>query len=183
VGWSDRAGVCVEAPGRRGRSRARRLFAPDTILDTLAALPPAPADAADPYEGTRQLLHGLDEPSLIAEHVDIAGSRKTLDRVDLPDVPLVVLTAAANGLAGALPAALRRKTDAVWRDEQDELAGLSDDSVHAVARLSGHFIQREQPELVVAAIRAVERAARAHTQLAPCRAVFRGLAAGCLPPS
>jgi pimeloyl-ACP methyl ester carboxylesterase len=154
---------------------------PDTIPDTLAVLPPAPTDLDDPYAGTRQLLRGLDDPSVISEHVDLEGSRKTLHNADLHDIPLVVLTAGANEIASALPTALRHNANNICRDDQNELAGLSDDSVHAIARLSGHFIQNDQPDLVLAAIRGVERAARAHAKLAPCRAIFRGLAARCVP--
>jgi pimeloyl-ACP methyl ester carboxylesterase len=156
---------------------------PDTIPDSLAVLPPAPTDADDPYAGTRQLLHGLDDPSTISEHVDLEASRKTLNKVDLHDIPLVVLSAGANELVATLPTALREKADGIWLDEQHALAGLSDDSVHAIARLSGHFIQNDQPELVLAAMRAVDRAARAHAKLQPCRAIFRGLAARCLASS
>src|SRR4051794_25873218 len=149
---------------------------PDAIPAALSVIPPAPTDLDDPYAGTRQLLHGLDEPSTTAEHVDLEASRKTLHKADLHDIPLVVLNAATNELVAALPTPLRRRADGIWVDEQSELAALSDDSVHAIARLSGHFIQNDQPDLVLAAMRGVERAARAHGKLEPCRAIFRGLA-------
>jgi pimeloyl-ACP methyl ester carboxylesterase len=41
----------------------------------------------------------------------------------------------------------------IWQDLQRELAKLSSNSVYSVVESSGHFIQRDQPEVVVDAIR------------------------------
>ena len=43
---------------------------------------------------------------------------------------------------------------------QTELAGLSSDHAHVLALRSDHFIYRDQPALVVRAVRAVVRAVR-----------------------
>ena len=43
----------------------------------------------------------------------------------------------------------------IWQDLQRDLANLSSNSVYMVVESSGHFIQRDQPEVVVDAIRRV----------------------------
>ena len=43
----------------------------------------------------------------------------------------------------------------IWQDLQRDLANLSSDSVYSVVESSGHFIQRDRPEVVVDAIRRV----------------------------
>lgn len=58
---------------------------------------------------------------------------------DLGELPLTVLTAADR--------------DATWNAMQAELATISTESTHIVADHGGHFLQRDNPELVRAAIR------------------------------
>ena len=41
----------------------------------------------------------------------------------------------------------------LWQDLQRDLANLSSNSVYRVVGSSGHFIQRDQPEVVIDAIR------------------------------
>ena len=43
----------------------------------------------------------------------------------------------------------------IWQDLQRDLANLSSNSVFSVVESSGHFIQRDQPEVMVDAIRRV----------------------------
>jgi hypothetical protein len=45
--------------------------------------------------------------------------------------------------------------DRIWRELQEDLAKRSTHGEFRVAEKSGHFIQRDQPDLVVAAIRDV----------------------------
>lgn len=105
----------------------------------------------------------------------------------LPGVPLVVIT---RGRADAdelqlLPAALQRKAGRLWVDMQDELAALSDDSVHVVAPRSGHFVQSPadgQPGVVIRGVRAAAAAARDHAALPACARIFRGAAVHCRSP-
>jgi pimeloyl-ACP methyl ester carboxylesterase len=152
----------------------------DTIADWLDALPPAPRDDLDPYRDIRRLLTDSGQPTTNFERVDREKSAKALHKVDLPDVPLVVLTAATSSLSLAVSGPVGNRIYDIWLREQDELARLSEDSVHAVARLSGHFVQNDQPELVVAAVRAVETAARSGSELPACGALFRGPGVRCV---
>jgi pimeloyl-ACP methyl ester carboxylesterase len=55
------------------------------------------------------------------------------------------------------PAAQER----LWRRLQDELAALQPGSTHVIATRSGHDIQHEQPDLVLAQVRRVVAAVRA----------------------
>jgi hypothetical protein len=64
---------------------------------------------------------------------------------------------------------------------QNELAGLSQDSVHVLAPKSSHFVQTDAPDLVLASLRAAVSAVRHDRHLGTCAAIFRRVADGrCL---
>jgi pimeloyl-ACP methyl ester carboxylesterase len=98
----------------------------------------------------------------------------------LGHTPLVVIT---HGLGDpALPARVRRPIERLWMRMQDELAAMSRDSLHVVATRSGHFVQLYsggQPMVVVRAVRAVVDAARRHSPLPACAALFTGPGVAC----
>jgi pimeloyl-ACP methyl ester carboxylesterase len=80
----------------------------------------------------------------------------------LPPLPLVVLTHGDSSplfspeVQSALPADFPWDAlEAVWQELQDELAALAPGARHVVASESGHYIQLQQPELVIEAIRQV----------------------------
>jgi hypothetical protein len=62
---------------------------------------------------------------------------------------------------------------------QAELAGLSSDHAHVVALRSDHFVQRQQPLVVVRAVRAVVEAHRDAAPLPPCGRLFTGAHVDC----
>jgi len=72
------------------------------------------------------------------------------------DIPLIVLTAAKAqpGAEGPL-AYLAPKFEEIRQELQQDLVHRSPRGKHVVATRSGHFIQRDEPELVVDAIREV----------------------------
>jgi pimeloyl-ACP methyl ester carboxylesterase len=78
---------------------------------------------------------------------------------DLDDIPLAVLTQGQTSGQFAIE----------WSRFQAELARLSSNAVHVVARDSGHSIQNDAPDLVKAAIAAVLRSARegCHARVRP----------------
>lgn len=82
---------------------------------------------------------------------------------DYGDLPLVVLTAGnqpvPDGLSPEIQAE-RRAFIAAWIGGHDELAALSTRGVNRTVPDSGHSIQREQPQAVIAAILEVVEAAR-----------------------
>jgi pimeloyl-ACP methyl ester carboxylesterase len=86
----------------------------------------------------------------------------------LPPLPLVVLTRGVPArddlppeAQAALPPDFPWQTfDAVWQALQDELAALAPGARHVIATKSGHYIQLQQPELVIEAIRQVVEGVR-----------------------
>jgi pimeloyl-ACP methyl ester carboxylesterase len=94
-----------------------------------------------------------------AEQLDIVRSqaevRAAFRRSPLRPMPLVVLARGRGpqtGIAG--------KDEALWRQLQAELARLLPGGQLIVAERSGHSIQSDQPELVVAAVRDIVNAVR-----------------------
>jgi hypothetical protein len=75
-------------------------------------------------------------------------------------MPLVVLTATAKDAA----------TLAVWLKLQKDLATLSTNSRQLFDPLSVHFIQTDQPDLVIEALQKVVAAVRHHSVLPPVQA-------------
>ncbi len=102
----------------------------------------------------------------ILESVDFAAASATMRDAamahPLTRMPLVVLSRAKpvvlppNVPADFSPAAF----EAAWRAGQNQLAALEPDAIHLIAADSDHYIQLEQPGLVVAAIRKVVDAVR-----------------------
>jgi pimeloyl-ACP methyl ester carboxylesterase len=79
----------------------------------------------------------------------------------LPPMPLTVLSkgrpfAMPPDTAPGLPEAIER----AWGTAQIDLARLAPGARHVVARASGHYVQQDQPELVIDAVRRVVTAVR-----------------------
>jgi pimeloyl-ACP methyl ester carboxylesterase len=78
----------------------------------------------------------------------------------LNDMPLAVLTHDPVRPEPDMPEDLVQPTEQAWQQMQDELAQLSTKSTHVIARNSGHYIQLDQPEVVIEAVRKVVGQAR-----------------------
>jgi pimeloyl-ACP methyl ester carboxylesterase len=73
--------------------------------------------------------------------VDLAAGEALASRVStLGEMPLAVITAGRQDNFPRTPARLGRALKRLWDRMQDELAGLSDDSVHVVALGSNHDV-------------------------------------------
>ena len=111
------------------------------IADARSCTPPAPLSLLLPNTPKREL----------------AAGDKTMDDVmrggPFPDVPLVVLTSMKKPLEGA-------RFREVWLQTQKALAALSSDSTHTVCSRCGHYIHKDDPKLVIAAVKAVVQQAR-----------------------
>jgi pimeloyl-ACP methyl ester carboxylesterase len=157
----DTAGVVlVDSMGRNQTRRAMRVW-PKSVA------PGVRRDFAEP------VIDGVDLR---------AGERAAAEIDSLPDVPLAVVTAGRHGVGlENLPRSLRTRLDRQWTTMQDELAALSPDHLHVVALRSDHFVQRldGQPGVVIRAVRAVVRAARADEPLPRCTDVFHGAGVRC----
>ena len=107
--------------------------------------------------------------------VDIdAMVSQALHAPSLGSMPLVVITAAVEDSDPFLA-----RVPGLERAFQARLARLSTNSTHVLAVGSGHFIHRENPDLVLEAIREVVGAARAGSPLPPCSQAFPALHGRC----
>jgi pimeloyl-ACP methyl ester carboxylesterase len=104
-----------------------------------------------------------------------AKARKTRS---LGDTRLVVIQAGRE-ISETVPPRQRFALNRAWSQLQADLAGLSSDHIHVIAATSGHDIPRDQPDVVVTAVRGVVDAARRRTQLPPCERLFARVAAQC----
>ena len=78
----------------------------------------------------------------------------------LPPMPLTVLS---KGRPFAMPdtaPGLAEAIERAWGTAQNDLARLVPGARHVVARASGHYVQQDQPELVIDAVRRVVSAVR-----------------------
>ncbi len=122
---------------------------PDQWQTINAVLPPeAPADP----EGLRRLR--AIPPASLPEKLDIPASLAQVRAVkSLGSLPLVVLSHSHTlPIDPDLPPELARKIEQVWEQKQNELAGLSTASTHLVAEKSGHYIQVDEPQIVIDAV-------------------------------
>jgi pimeloyl-ACP methyl ester carboxylesterase len=110
-----------------------------------------------------------------ADRIDIHATVRELHMAgDLGDIPLVVVTAGIiedEWLATVADLAARA---------QARLAGLSSDAIHLVAADSGHFVHRDAPDVVLAAIQKVVLAAADGSPLPGCDEVFGTMDATCV---
>jgi pimeloyl-ACP methyl ester carboxylesterase len=77
-------------------------------------------------------------------------------------VPLVVVSAGRPAPLGR-SRETRRETRRLWDEMQEDLARLSPLGTRVIARRSGHYVQRQEPRVVIDAIRQVVEAARMRT--------------------
>ena len=114
----------------------------------------------------------------VRDGVDLAAGEALAAHVrSLGDIPLAVITAGTHDNEwGRAPVRLAQALDRQWQTMQDELAALSSDHVHVVARRSDHFVQGidGQPRVVIDAVDAVVDATRNRTALPPCTQLYSG---------
>src|SRR3954452_13988480 len=112
------------------------------------------------------------------EGVDLAVGDAIASRVtSLGDMPLAVITAGRQDNFPRTPARLYRGLKRLWDRMQDELAALSENSIHVVALASNHDVPSSrsgQPSVIVRAVQAVVDAACSHTRLRLYRRLFSG---------
>ncbi|MDQ4127821.1 MAG: alpha/beta hydrolase [Actinomycetota bacterium] len=131
----------------------------DQFTRSAEALPEPEPNSPDSHKGFYNFWAGggWRDPANNPENVDFVTSREQLRAIhSLGDLPLVVLASGVFLLEAPTtrPEAGQRLHE-IWQDLQRELANLSSNSAYRVVESSGHFIQRDQPEVVVDAIRRV----------------------------
>jgi alpha/beta hydrolase fold len=116
------------------------------------------------------------------ETIDVgAASQELLRSSDLGSRPLIVLEHGIpfgpDDFGGDRPPA---GFETVWRAFQKRIAQMSTNSRLVIARRAGHGIPRDQPRIVVEAIRQVVVAARRNARLPACGKTFPRVGGRCL---
>jgi hypothetical protein len=110
-----------------------------------------------------------------------AASHELLQSSDLGRRPLIVLEHGIpfgpDDLGGERP---YPGIETVWRAFQKRIAQMSTNSRLVMARRAGHGIPRDQPKIIVEAIRQVVVAARRKAKLPACTKAFPRLGGRCL---
>ena len=84
------------------------------------------------------------------------------------DIPLIVITGENPARYGFLPKKLGHTMDSMWVQMQNEITQLSTKGEHITAWKSGHYVQLDEPEIVVEAIKKlVNKADSLNIQTAP----------------
>jgi pimeloyl-ACP methyl ester carboxylesterase len=87
--------------------------------------------------------------------------RDTRENQPLQPMPLIVLThTQPPDAATLLPGLSVEASERLWREQQADLTTLLPNSRQILAQQSGHYIQRDQPDLVIDAIADVIEAVR-----------------------
>ncbi|MCE7982877.1 MAG: alpha/beta hydrolase [Caldilinea sp. CFX5] len=124
-----------------------------------ALLPPPTAEENEQLRNFRQYVTSdYADPALNPEGIDIPATAKTLQAVTtLGDMPLLVLVAGVPMLGeGVLAPDLTGQLNQLLQETLPEaLTKLSTQSLRITVDNSGHNIPKEQPNVVVAAIRTV----------------------------
>lgn len=107
-------------------------------------------------------LAGYDDLEFTELDASVDQVREAAVAAPLGATPLIVLS---RGQAMAMPADLPgglsgEMLEQAWQNAQAELATLLPDARHVIATESEHYIQLEQPELVIDTVRAVVDAVR-----------------------
>lgn len=105
----------------------------------------------------------VDEVTSASESVrEVRAARRELA------IPLVVVSAGLRAQQRGQSAEAVARLAALWRELQEDQAALSKQSCHVVAERSHHRIAREQPEIVVEAIRATVAIVKGTTTTLVC---------------
>lgn len=152
---------------------------PDQLARELAALPPYRTGESAALAAVRADLTDV-RPDPQEGFAWAPSAAQVRASGTLGALPLMVLTRGRSPLPPPFPARTAARLEGVWRALQDELTHLSAHSVHVRGTASGHFIQEDQPALVIAAIRQVVDAARRHAALSPCAPTFPARGGACI---
>ena len=124
----------------------------DQWLKYSAALSPERPDKSGSLKAVRSMADRFDPKN--PEKMDFATSGAQVRATGLlVDLPLVVITSApGTNFFSFLPTDLSDNLMRIWQDMQIDLEGLSSNSTHIIANKAGHYIQAEEPQLVIDAI-------------------------------
>jgi pimeloyl-ACP methyl ester carboxylesterase len=139
----------LEADRRQARILgARRLAASLTLVRGFDAM--IAREAPPEYRDADRAIVLSSRQRKVAVRELLMMARMREDPPQLGSIPLTVLTRASGP----------HRTWPVWAQLQDELAALSSGSEHIHADRGGHYLQFDEPELVIHAIRDLVRRCR-----------------------
>jgi pimeloyl-ACP methyl ester carboxylesterase len=97
---------------------------------------------------------GWRDPNRNGEGVDFLATRAQAQTIgSLSDIPLLMLTAGSQINQAPPGNADAARLQSLWEELHREIMQQSSDAQQILVKNSGHFIQREQPHVIVAAIR------------------------------
>ena len=127
-----------------------------------SVLPPREDDEPAVLRGFRD---GPDRSAMGGEWFDFRkNSEEFSNKMSIGNIPIIALTAAPQppNDKGPLPREWQLAIEPLHQELQRELAAISSDSKHIVARKAGHNIQLDEPQLVFDAITDLVRRNRAN---------------------
>ena len=118
--------------------------------------PPTPSDPLALRQTRAFWTGGWREPASTEECIDLVSSIAQVRRVvSLGDIPLHVITAGTFLNQSLIPSVRRVELQRRWEDLQKQFLKLSSRATQSIMHSSGHFVQRDDPQVVIDAIKAV----------------------------
>jgi len=122
---------------------------------------PAPTDPPALREARAYWSGGWRSVESTAERIDLVSSISQGRQVmSLGELPVHVITAGTFLNQPLVPAARREELQRRWEGLQEQFLKLSSRAAWSIVRGSGHFIQRDDPQAVIAGIKSVVEEAR-----------------------
>lgn len=151
-------GLCMQLFAERHRDEVAGLVLVDSSHSDqtprgLAVLGEAQPDEP---EAVRNLRQWFANPETVSpEGIHMAQSQAQVSGRSLGALPLVVLARAKPVAWPGFPPALSAAMEQSWQEMQADLVSLSSQGRLVLAEESGHYIQRDQPELLLAQVLAM----------------------------
>ena len=140
---------------------------PDQDQRWLSSLGPETASESEPVRKARQFLAARTLPSSNPESIDPAASSAQVRAAPgLGGKPLVILSHSSKfRLDPSLPEDVSQKLENICREVQTDLKRISSNSTLRQSASGGHYLQTEDPDLVIQGIRQALDAVGRRTKL------------------
>ena len=143
-----------------------------------AALPPPTPDDPPALRGFREFWSGgWRKPASTPERIDFAASFRQVREVrSLGELPVRIISAGTVINSAFMPENARPALQSSWDQLQSHFLRLSPHARQSFAMQSGHFVQRDAPEVLIEAITdliVIERLRRAAHRSAPIESSHR----------
>ncbi len=161
-GFADRKAFAAAYLKCAAEAQAGGLKPGAEAYKTCVPLPPSglPPDVVAAYFAYYQSPAMYREAASEQENFQRGSDELVSARRPYGDMPLIVLTGADTTKDPPSPEAIVQARAKVWRQMHDEMAALSSRGQHRVVDGSGHYIQFQQPQVVIDAVNEVVADAR-----------------------